>query len=198
MRTFLTVSHTVPPNGDWGLEDLSGAAGRVDLLCRNAQAALHYSHDLRRDTRVAFVFLADPSSPRTVVLDPRFIRHLNPDERSTASRIRKALRHPCPDAWFEDVEPGIQVAPFGLAEAIAELGGTPVALDKDGAPLETAAKDLPADPLFLMGDHIPLSEDELAAAPDAVRISLGPVWLHGNHAITITHYLLDRAAASGA
>lgn len=190
MRTFLTLSHTVPTDGAWGLDDLAGAAGRVDLLCRNVQAALHHSHDLRRDVRVALVFVAGPNGPKTVVLDPSQIRNLHPDERSTAARIRKALRHPCPDPWFEEVEPGIQVAPFGLAEAISELGGTPVALDKDGVALEEAA--IPKDPLFLLGDHLPLTPEELAVVPEALRVSLGPVWLHGNHAITIVHYVLDR------
>lgn len=197
MRTFLTVSHTVPPDGDWGLDDLAGAAGRMDLLCRNVQAALFWSHDLRRDTLAALVFAADPDRPRTVLIDPRSVRNLHPDERSTAARVRKALRHPCPDPWFEEVEPGIRVGPFGLAAALGELDGTPVALDKDGVALEeaVAAGALPPDPLFLMGDHLPLTGEELAAAPGAVRVSLGPVWLHGNHAVTITQYVLDRAGA---
>ncbi len=197
MRTFVTVSHTVPPDGSWGLDDLAGAAGRVDLLCRNVQAALHHSHDLRRDARVALVFAADPERPRTVLVDPRTIRNLHPDERSTAGRVRKALRHPCPDPWFEEVESGLSVAPFGLADALSELGGTPVALDRDGEALEAtvATGRMPPDPVFLMGDHLPLSEEELAVAPDALRVSLGPVWLHGNHAITIVHYVLDRAQA---
>lgn len=196
MRTFVTVSHTVPPDGDWGLDDLAGAAGRVDLLCRNVQAALHHSHDLRRDARAVLVFAADPATPKTVLVDPSRIRNLHPDERSTAARIRKALRHPCPDPWFEEVEPGLLVAPLGLAAALSELGGTPVALDRDGTPLEEAAAAgaVPPDPVFLLGDHIPLSGEELSAAPGAPRFSLGPVWLHGNHAITIVHYLLDRGA----
>ncbi len=194
MRTFLTVSHTVPSDGDWGLDDLAGGAGRVDLLCRNIQSAVHFSHELRRDTRVALVFVADPEAPKTVIIDPRTIRNLHPDERSTGARIRKALRHPCPDPWFEDVEPGIQVGPFGLAEAIEELGGNVVALEKDGEALETTT--IPDNPLFLMGDHIPLRPEELAVAPDAHRISLGPVWLHGNHAITIMHYVMDKRAES--
>lgn len=198
MRTFVTVSHTVPPDGDWGLDDLAGAAGRVDLLCRNVQAALHWSHDLRRDVRMVLVFTADPDRPRTVLVDPGRIRNLHPDERSTAGRIRKALRHPCPDPWFEEVEPGLLVAPFGLAAALRELDGTPVALDRDGVPLEeaVAAGALPPDPVFLIGDHLPLTEEELSVAPGAVRLSLGPVWLHGNHAITIVHHVLDRAAGA--
>ena len=91
-RTFLTVSHTVPTDGAWGLDDLAGGAGRVDVLCRNVQAALCWSHDLRPDTDVVLVF-ADPERPTAVRIQGGQVRLLNPDERSTASRIRNALRH---------------------------------------------------------------------------------------------------------
>ena len=190
MRTFVTVSHLVPADGDWGLDDLAGGAGRVDLVCRNVQAALHWSHDLRPDTQFVACFVADPDAPRCVRIDPTRIRNLHPDERSTAARLRKALRHPCPDPWWEEVEPGVEVAPFDLGDLLVDLEGTPVVLHKDGARLEDAI--LPDDPVFLLGDHLPLTDDELALAPDAVRISLGDRWLHGNHIIAVMNWWLDR------
>lgn len=192
MRRFVIVSHTVPPAGDWSLDDLAGGAGRVDVLCRNVQAALCWSHDLRADTEVVMVFAADPAMPRAVRIHGGQVRLLNPDERSTAARIRNALQHPCPDPWWEDVEPGIQVAPFTLAEALAELDGEPVVFHKDGNPLQAAA--VPEEPVFLMGDHQPLTDEDLAVAPDAARFSFGGRWLHGNHIIAITQWLLDQEA----
>ena len=124
-RTFLTVSHTVPTDGAWGLDDLAGGAGRVDVLCRNVQAALCWSHDLRADTDIVLVF-ADPDRPTAVRIRGAHVRHLNPDERSTAARIRNALKARPEDAWWEDVEPGIQVAPFTLTETLEDLDGTVV------------------------------------------------------------------------
>lgn len=186
-RTFVTVSHTVPTDGAWSLDDLAGGAGRVDVLCRNIQAALCWSHDLRSDTDVVLVF-ADPANPTAVRIQGGSVRHLNPDERSTAARIRNALQHRPEDPWWEDVEPGIQVAPFTLAETLAELKGTVVVPHVDGAAFENI--DLPRDPIFVMGDHQPLTDAELATCGDAPRISLGDRWLHGNAIIHLLHWRL--------
>ncbi len=189
MRTFLTVSHTVPPSGDWGLDALSGSAGRVDLLCRNVQAALFWSHDLRPDTQVVLVFVADETRPTAVRIRGVAVNKLNPDERSTAARIRNALQARHEDPWWEEVESGIDVAPFTLAEALEDLDGTPVVLHRDGTPVASAP--WPEDPVFLLGDHQPLADDELAAAGDAMRVSFGDKWLHGNHVIAIVNWMMD-------
>lgn len=188
MRTFVTVSHTGDASGDWSLDDLAGAAGRVDVLCRNVQAALCWSHDLRSDTIVVLVF-ADPSRPTAVRIEGARVNRLNPDERSTAARIRNALRARPEDPWWEEVEQGIQVAPFGLAEVLADLEGTPVVPHKDGPAVNGAA--LPADPVFVLGDHQPLTDAELALLPDAPRFSLGATWLHGNAITSILHWVMD-------
>lgn len=190
MRTFITVSHTVPPDARWGLDDLAGAAGRVDLVCRNVQAALFTSHGIRRDTRFVAVFAADAERPRAVRIDGGAVRNLHPDERSTAARLRKALQHAAPDPWWEEVEPGVHAAPFDLRGVVQDAGGTPIILHKDGD--DGLAAAWPDDPVFLMGDHVPLTEEELAVAPHARRISLGDTWLHGNHVTAIVQWLLDR------
>lgn len=189
-RRFLFVSHTVPPTGDWGLDDLAGGAGRVDVLCRAIQSTLFLSHDLRADTECILAFVADPNAPTAIRMEGGKVNRLNPDERSTAARIRNALRARHDDPWWEEAETGIHVAPFTLAELADELDGTPVVLHKDGTDLESA--DLPADPLFILGDHQPLSDDELAPFAGGERISLGPVWYHGNHVASVVQYTLDR------
>lgn len=190
MRHFIIVSHTTPPDGDWGLDDLAGGAGRVDVLCRNIQAALFWSHDLRADTTVTLVFAADPKVPKAVRLSGATITRLNPDERSTAARIRNALQHPCPDPWWEDVESGIKLAPFDLQHVLAETPGTPVLLHTEGERIE--AVNWPTEPVFVMGDHQPLTDEEMALVGDAMRVSLGPKWLHGNHVIAILQWVMDK------
>ncbi len=92
MRRFLFVAHTTPPDGNWGLDDLPGSAGRVDVLCRAVQSTLFLSHDLRRDTDVYLAFTADPERPVCIRFEGARVQRLNPDERSTAARIRSALR----------------------------------------------------------------------------------------------------------
>ncbi len=190
MRRFLFVSHTVPPTGDWGLDDLAGGAGRVDVLCRAVQSTLFLSHDLRTDTETILAFVADPDRPTAVRFRGDAVRNLHPDERSTAGRIRAALRARPEDDWWEEADAGIDVAPFDLAAVAADVPGTPVVLDKDGADIDGAP--LPGDPLFILGDHLPLTDEEAAPFGDAARISLGPVWYHGNHVASVLQYVLDR------
>lgn len=190
MRRFLFVSHTVPPTGDWGLDDLAGGAGRVDVLCRAIQSTLFLSHDLRPDTECILAFVADPASPTAIKFQGASINRLNPDERSTAARIRNALRARHDDPWWEEVEFGVHVAPFTLTELAADLDGTAVVLHKDGADIDAA--QFPDAPLFVLGDHQPLSDEELAVFADAQQVSLGPVWYHGNHVASIVQFTLDR------
>lgn len=186
MRHFIFVSHTVPVAADWNLNDLCGGAGRVDVLCRALQSTLFLSHDLRGDTTVTFVFL---NGPPTAVRFDATVNRLNPDERSTAARIQQALRGRPEDPWWEEIQQGVHVAPFTLQEVLEELQGTQVVLDKEGTHLEDTT--LPNDPIFILGDHQPLTEAELAPAAGATRISLGPVWYHGNHVASVLQYKLD-------
>lgn len=198
VRRFLFVSHTVPPTGDWPLDDLAGTAGRVDVLCRAVQSTLFLSHGLRGETEVLLAFVKDPDHPTAIRLRGADVKGLHPDERSIAGVLRAALQSRPRDPWWDDVRPGVSVAPFDLETiaadpAATDRGATPVVLHKDGAPLEEAA--LPAAPLFILGDHEPLTRDEESVFPGAARVSLGPVWYHGNHVASVLQYTLDRRGA---
>lgn len=195
MRRFLVISHTVPTDGAWPLEDLPGAGGRVDVLCRIVGAAMFLSHGIRDDTEVILVFAAGPE-PVAVRFDGT-VNRLQPDERSTAARIRQALQAAHPDPWWNKVQQGLHVAPFGLEEALQEAGGHPVLLDRDGAPWQEA--DLPAEPLFVLSDHLPFTAKEQALLENAAtsRLSVGGRWLHGDHVVHVVQHLLDHSGNGG-
>lgn len=200
MRRFVVVSHTAKADGDWHLNDLAAGAGRVDVLCRNVQAAFFLSHGLREDAEVYLVFAASPVRQKTVRIEGAKVQMLNPDERSTAARIQQALK----GAWsvpdWKEVQRGLSVAAFGLEELMGELKGKgiPVLLDPEGTPVESAA--FPEEPVFLLSDHVPFTPEEyrFLAGLGAARISLGPRWYHGNHAIAVVHWWMDRGATGPA
>ncbi len=183
MRRFLIVSHTVPADGQWGLDDLAGGAGRVDVLCRAINCALFTSHGIRD----AEIYLHFQTGPAAIRIEGSKVNQLNPDERSTAARIRHALRAMHEDPWWEEVESGISVAPYGLEELLQEVGPFAV-LDAAGVAAESGIPDA----TLVLSDHQPFTEAEQALLTDAARISLGATWVHGHQAITIVHYLLDR------
>ncbi|HJQ92933.1 MAG TPA: hypothetical protein VJ874_01460, partial [Candidatus Thermoplasmatota archaeon] len=97
---------------------------------------------------------------------------------------------------WKEVQRGLAVAGFGLDGLLDDLKGrcTPVLLDPEGTAIQ--AWDPPADPLFLLSDHTPFTAAEYAAldGKDVQRVSLGPHWYHGNHAIGVVHWWLDHVA----
>ncbi len=194
MRRFVTVSHTAQSDGNWHLNDLSAGAGRIDLLCRNIQAAFFLSHGLREDVEFYGVCAASPIRQKTVRIAGAKIQMLHPDERSTAARLQQALK----DSWsvpdWKEVQNGLSVARFGLEELLVDLRGkgTLVLLDPDGEPVDQWTP--PKDPILLLSDHVPFTKAEYKTldAAGAQRVSLGPHWYHGNHAISVVQWWLDR------
>lgn len=197
MKRFVTLSHTGRSDGQWHLNDLSAGAGRVDVLCRNIQSAFFVSHGLREDVEFYAVFAASALRQKTVRIEGAKIQMLNPDERSTAARLQQALQGSWSVPDWKEVQRGLSVAAFGLEELLADLKDKwqLVLLDPEGTPIDDWTP--PAEPTFLLSDHMPFTaaEYKILDAAGAERVSLGPQWYHGNHAIAIVHWILDKHAA---
>ena len=209
MTRFLILGHTAPLGPDFHLNDLPGGAGRLDVLCRAIGASLLVSHGIRRDVE-AILLLQDAVRIR---IDGRCVKRLNPDERSTAALIRRALSvlsdaadpgaalltdsaAPGETGHAETQStPGIYVARRSLETALDDVladGASPIVLHEDGMPAESCA--FPSEPTFILSDHTDFTEEEERRLADLPRISLGARPLHTSQAITIVHYLLDRQA----
>jgi tRNA (pseudouridine54-N1)-methyltransferase len=191
MRQFVVVGHDAPTTPDFSLDDIAGGAGRLDVLCRCVSAALFLSHDVRADVRVHLV-LGDEF---TVTFDGAHVRRVNPDERSTAALVRRALDERREAIGHEPVEtsPGVSLYRMGFAATLDRLAadGTVVALHEDGDPV--VDRPVPTDPVFVLSDHREFTggeADRLAEVADE-RVRLGPEPLHANHAITVAHNYLD-------
>lgn len=191
MRQFLVTGHDAPTTPDFSLDDLAGGAGRLDLLARCVTSAFLVSHGLREDVRVHLV-LADEY---TVTFEGSDLRRLNPDERSTAARVRDALDQREEAIGHVPVEtsPGVSLTRMGFEATLERVAreGTVVLLHEDGDPVVDAAP--PADPVFLLSDHRAFTERERALAGDVAdhRLSLGPRAIHADHAVTVAHNYLD-------
>src|SRR5687768_14121440 len=90
VRRFVFVASRATTAPGFRLDDLPGA-GRFDLVARVVAAAFCVSHGLRKDVRLDLVLRGPPDPPRAVRLDGASLRSLNPDERSTAALLQKAL-----------------------------------------------------------------------------------------------------------
>ena len=188
MRRFVVLGHEAPLDPDLSLSDLPGA-GRLDVLCRCVTSGLLTSHGVREDATVSLVLRDE----YTVRFEGREVRRLNPDERSTAARIRDALaaKDGAIGAMEADASPGVSVGRRGLAATLDRLDGTVIELHEDGEPVVDV--DPPADPVFVLSDHreFTAAEADLLADRADARVSLGPERLHADQAITVAHNWLD-------
>lgn len=193
MRRFLVIGHKAASAPGFSHKDLAGTGGRLDILARCVGASFLVSHGLREDVELVTLHLGPPAAPKAVRMRSGELKHVNPDERSTALLLEKALGAPTTGPVWQPSTPGISVAVLPLDELLRELGNQPVVLlSEDGEDVATA--DFPEDATFVLGDHLGFTpEEEALLAPRAVaRVSLGPVSLQADQCIVVLHNHLDR------
>ena len=196
MREFLIIGHKALTSGNFSLNDMPGAAGRMDILCRCTSAALFLSHDMRRDVQVHLLLLGEPYPQKIVRFDGESLRYLNPDERSSGSLIKKALEKDVGDLEVKST-PGVWVRHGGLGtllDEFVEKGRKIVYLREDGEDIRNVADSLD-DAVFIMGDHNGVTEEEEKLIMDtgATVVNVGPLSLHSEHCVTLINNELDRA-----
>ncbi len=190
MRRFIVVGHRAVTTPKFSLDDLAGAAGRMDLLLNAANAALLVSHDLRRDVEVTLVLLGPPDPPRAIRLVGSHLEMWGPDIRSNAALIRRALEH---GSRLEgETSSGIFAGRCSLREVLDVIPDSIVELREDGADIRTVP--LSRDVAFVLSDSVDLTSEERAivAAKKPIVCSVGPRSLHTDHVIAIVHNELDR------
>jgi tRNA (pseudouridine54-N1)-methyltransferase len=189
MPDFAVIGHAAATDASFSLNDLPGSGGRIDVLCRCVNAALHLSHGIRADSACTLILLGKPQPPRTVRFSGSTIRSLNPDERSPAALLKKALAIPC-GSEFREAAPGVSVRKGGLERLLAE--GSCAVLDEKGTDIRKA-DTLPGS--FLLSDHQNFTPEEEALLAGCPRFSVGPSVLHADHAITVLLNEIDRRNA---
>jgi tRNA (pseudouridine54-N1)-methyltransferase len=189
MVSFAVIGHTARTDGTFSLNDLAGGAGRMDVLCRCVNTSLFLSHGLRRDAECTLVLMGPPQPPKTIKISGNTVRSLNPDERSPAALIKKALAIPC-GSEFREAAPGVSVRK-GDPERLLQEGSYAV-LDESGTDIRKT-DCLPS--AFLLSDHLNFTAGEEALLAGCPRFSVGPAVVHADHAITILLNEIDRRNA---
>ncbi|GAB6860428.1 tRNA (pseudouridine(54)-N(1))-methyltransferase TrmY [Haloplanus litoreus] len=191
MRQFVVIGHDAPTTADFALDDLAGAAGRLDVLCRCVTSAFFLSHAIREDVRVHLVL----DDAFTVTFEGSGLRRLNPDERSTAALIRGALERREDAIGHQPVEssPGVSIRRRGFEPTLDALAPTATLVELHEAGTPVVDYPPPTDPVFVLSDHHDFAgwEVDLLADRADARVRLGPRALHADHAITVAHNYLD-------
>ena len=197
MRTFIIVGHKAITSPNFSLEDIPGTSGRLDILCRAVTAAFVLSHGIRKDVCVYLILLGG-EIPKTIRLDGLTLRHLNPDERTTAALLKKALAVPATPQWAMSTS-GIFVRTGGLEQLLADLKEAKlIYLREDGADIRGLdaggnSGSLSAEAAYILGDHTGMTPEEEALLEQAGAkvVSLGPTSLHADHCIVLLNWFLD-------
>jgi tRNA (pseudouridine54-N1)-methyltransferase len=197
MRTFIIVGHRATTSPNFSLEDIPGTSGRLDILCRAVTAAFVLSHGIRKDVCVYLILLGG-EIPKTIRLDGLTLRHLNPDERTTAALLKKALAVPATPQWAMSTS-GIFVRTGGLEQLLADLKDVKlIYLREDGADIRGLdaggnSGGLSTEAAYILGDHTGMTPEEeaLLELAGAKVVSLGPTSLHADHCIVLLNWFLD-------
>lgn len=193
MRTFIVVGHKATTSPNFSLEDIPGTSGRLDILCRAVTAAFVLSHGIRKDVSVCLVLLGG-EAPKTIRLVGETLRHLNPDERTTAALLKKALAVPATPLWAMSTS-GIFVRTGGLVELLSDMKEAKlIYLREDGSDIRGLdAGSLSDEAAFILGDHTGMTPEEEALLDQAGAriVSLGPTSLHADHCIVLLNWFLD-------
>jgi tRNA (pseudouridine54-N1)-methyltransferase len=193
MRTFIVVGHKATTSPDFSLEDIPGTSGRLDILCRCINASFVISHGIRKDVNVYLVLLGG-ETPKTLWLKGDVLKHLNPDERTTAALLKKALALVAMAEWTRST-PGIFVRTGGLAELLPDMKEKKlVYLREDGRDIRSVDRSaFKGDLAFILGDHMGMTSEEesLIDQAGATVVSVGPTSLHADHCIVIVNWALD-------
>ncbi|KXS44327.1 MAG: hypothetical protein AWU59_605 [Methanolobus sp. T82-4] len=195
MKDFVIIGHKALTTGDFSLNDLPGSAGRMDILCRCINSALFLSHGMRRDINVHLVLLGEPDPGKIVRFNGEELRYLNPDERSSGSLIKKALEKDATDFETRST-PGVRIRRGGLEKLMQEFiddNRNIYYLREDGEDIRDV-NDLADDAVFVLGDHMGVTEEEeeIINKGASKTLSIGPLSLHSDHCITIILNDLDR------
>jgi tRNA (pseudouridine54-N1)-methyltransferase len=162
----------------------------MDILLNAANAALLLAHDLRRDVEVGLLLLGPPDPPRLVRLEAFRLRSYQPDIRSNAALVRRALQDA--SRIERETSPGVFGSKTTFEEALDRLGPSFVYAKEGGKDVREA--NLPADATFVFSDNQDLAAAEERTLTDrgALVIGLGPLTLHTDHAIAVLQNELDR------
>src|SRR3990170_2314306 len=165
----------------FSLDDLAGSAGRMDILLNAANAALLVAHGIRRDVEVGMLLLGPPDPPRFIRWRGHALRSYQPDIRSNAALLRKALEHG--SRVERETSPGVVASKASFEEALDRLAPSFVYLREGGKDIRGA--DLPSDATYVLSDNQDLTahEERAVLARDAVVVGLGPVALHTDQAV---------------
>lgn len=189
-RTMLLIHNRADPTGQAPLNDLAGAGGRMDVVTRFVTSSLLTSHGIREDTTCIVLFTNTVGEPKALKVPGAAVTGLRPDERTAASKLNQALAPVGMPVW-QDAGEGMETRTITLEQLLDEVPAPIHVLDEDGEDVHAAGQ---LTGTFVFGDDQGLTDEQATVVGKraAGRLSLGPVSLQADQAVTVLHNALDR------
>ena len=216
MRRFAIIGNRAMAQGKLPLNDMAGAAGRMDVLVRALMSALMTSHGMRRDSEIVLHLHGGPGPARRIKFVGSELKGVHAEERAIAGQIGKVIQLPTParGQWVKRSS-GIYDCGGDIDNTITEWkDSTIIRLDAEAPRLWNADSAIPQlskplskavgewdeteisgiDIAFVLSDDKPLTKSQILLENTIPR-SLGEEWLQGHLAIAICHFLLDEGVS---
>jgi tRNA (pseudouridine54-N1)-methyltransferase len=177
--------------GKLPLNDMAGAAGRMDVLVRALMSSLLTSHGIRSDVEFTMILEGGPGPSRRIKFVGSELKGMHAEERAVGGKIASVLKEPLPPRgrWIER-SPGIYDSSGNLDDSLSEWSCPIVRLEANAPilyneilPSNSSSNDI--DLGFILGDDKQLKTER------GIPRSLGEKWLQGHTCISIIHFLLD-------
>ena len=216
MRRFAIIGNRAMAQGKLPLNDMAGAAGRMDVLDRALMSALMTSHGIRRDSEIILHLHGGPGPARRIKFVGSQLKGVHAEERAVAGQIGKVIQLPTParGQWVErssgiydgggDIENTINEwkdsTIIRLDAEAPRLWNTDSVIPQQSKPLSKAVGEWDEteisgiDIAFVLSDDKPLNDSETLLERTIPR-SLGEEWLQGHLAIAICHFLIDEGVS---
>jgi len=197
MRTFVLRARSAPVSPGL-IGSAVGQGAHIEIIAHSVINAFFVSMAFRQDVEVCIVLESSEDFPRTIRLSgAEGLSLAGFHEKAVLDLLEQALTVGVGLSKDEmrEVAHGVQIRAQGFEKLMAGfLQDRPVwLLDRKGEDVRSVS--LPADPVFVLGDHLPMPKNILASLKrrGARPLSLGRKMLFASQCVILLNHELDRA-----
>ena len=196
MRTFVLRARAAPTDSQKLLASV-GKEAHVEILAHTLMNAIFVAQSHREDVTVHLVLESTQDFSRSIRFDANALVDIGGfHEQALLGKVAKAL-----DAsrgmGKEDtrqVESGITVRTVSFERLVQELAEDHPLFVMDRKGTSIREQVFPANPCFLLTDHIPMPRKTFNTLDrlGVTRLTLGPTMLFASQCVVLIHHALDQ------
>jgi tRNA (pseudouridine54-N1)-methyltransferase len=196
MRTFVLRARAAPTDSQKLLASV-GKEAHVEILAHTLMNAIFVAQSHREDVTVHLVLESTQDFSRSIRFDANALVDIGGfHEQALLGKVAKAL-DASRDMGKEDtrqVESGITVRTVSFERLVQELAEDHPLFVMDRKGTSIREQVFPANPCFLLTDHIPMPKKTFGSLErlGARKLALGPKMLLASQCVVLIHYELDQ------